>query len=81
MDKEALPTSDRASQDGGTTFAPGSWASVPSVTRVRIPVRPQQRVWYALWNNKSSSPVGWVVPDCHAPIIAAGAGKGSVASA
>jgi len=27
MDKEALPTSDRASKTGGTAFAPGSRAS------------------------------------------------------
>jgi len=58
MDKEALPMSDRAYQDGGTVFAPGSRASVPSVTRVRIPVRPQPRAWYAHWNNNSSVTVG-----------------------
>jgi len=44
LDQEVLPPSDRASQDGGTAFAPGSRPSVPSVTRVRIPVTPQQRV-------------------------------------
>jgi len=50
MDKEALPTSDPASRDGGIAFAPGPRPSVPSVTRVRIPVRPQHFVWYAVWN-------------------------------
>src|SRR5258708_234539 len=44
VDKEVLPPSDRASRDGDSAFAPGFRASVPSVTRVRIPVRPQQRV-------------------------------------
>ena len=44
IDKEVLPTSDRAFQDGGTALAPGSRASVPSMTRVRIPVRSQQRL-------------------------------------
>jgi len=60
MDKEVLPPSDRASRDG-VVFAPGFRASGPSVTRVRIPVRPQQRVCYAFWNNKGSSPVAATV--------------------
>jgi hypothetical protein len=71
MGMEALPTSDRASKNGGTDFASGSLASAPSVTHVRIPVRPQQRVWYALRNNKSSPPVERSVPDYEASVIAA----------
>ncbi len=72
MHREVPMPSDRASLDGGTAFAPGLRASVPSVTHVRIPVRPRQRVRYAVWNNKSSSRVACALPDCRAPIIAAG---------
>ena len=62
MDKEVVSTSVRASRDGGTTVALGSPASAPSVPCVRIPVRPQPRVWYALWNNKNSSRVKGLRP-------------------
>jgi len=59
MDKKVLPACDRASHDDGGVFAP---CLSPSVERVRIPVRPRQRVWYAFWNNGGSSPVGLAIP-------------------
>jgi hypothetical protein len=44
----------------------GPELEVPSMTRVRIPVRPQQRVWYAVWNNKRSLRVGRSrIAECH----------------
>jgi len=40
----------RASQDGGSVFAPDPRTAVPSMTHARIPVRPKPCVGYASGN-------------------------------